>query len=89
MAFYAGKLSITAKYLNEVCKNKGGYKAKEMISLFLISKIKQEILMSGKSIKNIAYEYGFADQSSMGKFFSKITGMSPGEFKKTQALSFS
>ena len=38
--------------------------------------------MSGKSIKAIAYEYGFSDQSSMGKFFSKITGQSPSEFRK-------
>ncbi len=89
VAFYANKLNITAKYLSEVCKAKSGFKAKEIISTFLISKLKQEIVMSGKSIKTIAYEYGFADQSSMGKFFSKITGMSPGEFKKTQALSFS
>ena len=89
VAFYASKLNITPKYLSEVCKSKSGFKAKEIISTFLISKLKQEIVMSGKSIKTIAYEYGFADQSSMGKFFSKITGMSPGEFKKTQALSFS
>ena len=83
VTFYANELHITAKYLSEVCKQKWGYKAKEMISLFLISKIKQEIVMSGKSIKSIAYEYGFADQSSMGKFFNKMTGKSPGEFKKT------
>lgn len=89
VAFYANKLNITAKYLSEVCKSKSGFKAKEIISTFLISKIKQEIIMSGKPIKTIAYEYGFADQSSMGKFFNKITGMSPGEFKKTQTLSFS
>lgn len=88
VAFYANKLNITAKYLSEVCKAKSGFKAKEIISTFLISKIKQEIVMSGKSIKTIAYEYGFADQSSMGKFFSKINGMSPGEFKKTQASNF-
>lgn len=84
VTFYAGQLNITAKYLSELCKVKSGHKAKEMISSFLISKIKQEMVMTGKSIKTIAYEYGFADQSSMGKFFTKITGMSPGEFKKTQ-----
>lgn len=86
VTFYAGQLNITAKYLSELCKAKSGYKAKEMISSFLISKIKQEMVMTGKSIKTIAYEYGFADQSSMGKFFTKITGMSPGEFKKTQGV---
>lgn len=86
VTFYSNQLHITAKYLSEVCKSKSGYKAKEIISLFLISKLKQEIMMTGKSIKTIAYEYGFSDQSSMGKFFSKTTGMSPGEFKKTQGI---
>lgn len=87
VSFYAEQLHITAKYLSEVCKAKSGYKAKEIISSFLISKIKQEMIMSGKSIKTIAYEYGFADQSSLGKFFSKMTGMSPSEFKKSKAIS--
>ena len=82
VAFYAEQLHITAKYLNELCKIKGGHKAKEIITSFLISKIKQEIIMSGKSIKTIAYEYGFSDQSSMGKFFTNVTKMSPSEFRK-------
>ncbi|MBR5030976.1 MAG: AraC family transcriptional regulator [Muribaculaceae bacterium] len=82
VAFYAEQLHITPKYLSEVCKNKSGHKAKEIISSFLISKIKQEMIVSGKSIKTIAYEYGFADQSSMGKFFSKMTGLSPSDFRK-------
>ncbi|MBR5086597.1 MAG: AraC family transcriptional regulator [Muribaculaceae bacterium] len=83
VAFYADLLHITPKYLSEVCKQKSGHKAKEIISSFLISKIKQEIIMSGKSIKTISYEYGFADQSSMGKFFYKMTGQTPGFFRKT------
>jgi YesN/AraC family two-component response regulator len=72
-----------------LCKLKGGRKAKEIITSFLISKIKQEMIMSGKSIKTIAYEYGFSDQSSMGKFFSKNTGMSPSEFRKGYKLPLS
>ncbi len=80
--FYADRLHISAKYLNELCKLKGGHKAKQIITSFLISKIKQEMIMSGKSIKTIAYDYGFSDQSSLGKFFTKATGMSPGEFRK-------
>ena len=82
VSFYAEQMHITAKYLNELCKLKSGRKAKEIIISFLISKIKQEMIMTGKSIKTIAYEYGFADQSSMGKFFTKVTKMSPSEFRK-------
>lgn len=83
VSYYAEQLHITPKYLSEVCKLKSGRKAKEIISSFLISRIKQEIILSSKSVKTIAYEYGFADQSSMGKFFSKNTGQSPGEFRKS------
>lgn len=82
VSFYADKMHITAKYLNELCKLKSSHKAKEIITSFLISKIKQEMIMTGKSIKTIAYEYGFSDQSSMGKFFTKVTKMSPREFRR-------
>ena len=85
VAFYADKLHITAKYLSEICKNKSGRKAKEVISFFLLSRLKREILVTGKSIKQIAYEYGFADQSSLGKFFTKMTGQSPSSFKNSNS----
>ena len=88
VSFYAKKLLISPKYLSEVCKAKSGHKAKEIISSFLVSKIKQEILISAKPIKTIAYEYGFADQSSLGKFFSKMTGLAPGDFRKATLTSF-
>lgn len=81
VSFYASKLNITPKYLSLLCKQKSGYKAKDVISAFLASKLKQELILSGKSAKQLSYEYGFADQSSMGKFFNKATGMSPTEFK--------
>ena len=82
VAFYAEKLHITPKYLSEICKQRSGHKAKEIISSILISKIKREIMITGKSMKVIAYEYNFADQSSLGKFFRKMTGESPSAYKK-------
>lgn len=39
-------------------------------------------MITGKSMKVIAYEYNFADQSSLGKFFRKMTGESPSAYKK-------
>jgi YesN/AraC family two-component response regulator len=80
--FYADKLNITPKYLSEITKQKSRHKAKEVISAILISNIKREIAISGKSLKTLAYEFCFADQSSLGKFFHKETGMSPSDFRK-------
>ena len=81
VAYYASELKITSKYLGEICKCKSGRKAKEIISAVLIAQLKREIALSGKSLKVIAFEYGFADQSSLGKFFRKMTGVSPRLFK--------
>lgn len=81
VTFYASQLKITAKYLAEICKRKSGRKAKEIISIVLIAHLKREIALSGKSMKIIAFEYGFADQSSLGKFFRKMTGVSPRDYK--------
>ena len=82
VAFYAEQLHITPKYLSEICKQKSGYKAKEILSAVLIANIKKDIVMSGKSMKVLAFEYCFADQSSLGKFFRKMTGKSPMAFRK-------
>ncbi len=82
VAFYASRLNITTKYLSDICKQKTEKGAKELISQILVSKLKREILISGLSLKEISYKYAFADQSSMGKFFRKMTGMSPLAFKQ-------
>ena len=82
VTFYGSKLNISPKYLSTISKLKCGRNAKDVISLFLISHIKRDIILTGKSIKTIAYDYGFADQSSLAKFFNKMTGMSPSQFKE-------
>lgn len=82
VSFYAELLNITPKYLSEICKLKTGRKAKEIISSILVRSLKSDLITSGKSMKELALEYGFADQSSMGKFFRKITGLSPLHYKQ-------
>ena len=84
VAFYAQKLCITPKYLNEICKVKSGHKAKEIISSILTNYIKRELTYSSKSMKELAAQFNFADQSSLGKFFRKHTGQSPLTFKRNQ-----
>ena len=84
VAFYAEKMHITPKYLNEISRKKTNFTAKEIITKFLVAQIKRELLISGNSIQRIAYDYNFCDQSSLGKFFKKATGMSPVAFRRSQ-----
>ncbi|MGN1245437.1 MAG: helix-turn-helix domain-containing protein [Muribaculaceae bacterium] len=81
VAFYADKLSITPKYLNEIARKTANRTAKDIISKFIVARIKRELLLSGNSVQRIAYDFNFCDQSSLGKFFKKATGMSPVAFR--------
>ncbi len=84
VAFYADKLHITPKYLNEISRKKAHFTAKEIITQFIVTLIKRELLISGNSVQRIAYDYNFCDQSSLGKFFKKATGMSPIAYRRTR-----
>ena len=81
VAFYADKLNITPKYLNEIARKTANRTAKDIISKFIVARIKRELLISGNSVQRIAYDFNFCDQSSLGKFFKKATGMSPVAFR--------
>lgn len=83
VAFYADKLNITPKYLNEIARKKVNHTAKDVITKFIIAQLKRELLISGNSVQRIAYDFNFCDQSSLGKFFKKATGMSPVNYRKT------
>ncbi|MDE7032691.1 MAG: helix-turn-helix domain-containing protein, partial [Muribaculaceae bacterium] len=38
---------------------------------------------SGKNIQQVAYMLNFSNQSSFGKYFKHLTGMSPTEYQKS------
>lgn len=42
------------------------------------------LILSYSSIKQIAYDLNFPSQSFFGKYFSRIVGMSPTEYRKKQ-----
>lgn len=81
VAFYADRLNITPKYLNEIARKKVNHTAKDIITKFVIAQLKRELLISGNSVQRIAYDFNFCDQSSLGKFFKKATGLSPVAFR--------
>ncbi len=79
--FYAQSLNITPKYLNDLMQRRLQIAAKDMISTILASILRYELSNFDTSAKQLASKYNFSDQSSMGKFFKKETGMSPQNFR--------
>ncbi len=54
--------------------------ATEFISQEIINETKSEMLISNKTIKQIAGEMNFTDLSTFSTYFKSSTGMSPSEF---------
>lgn len=83
VSFYASRLFISPKYLSLLVKEHIGKSASEIIDRFVILEAKNLLRFSGKNIQQIAYELNFPNQSSFGKYFKHLTGMSPSEYQKT------
>lgn len=81
--FYADKMNLTKKYFSVVIKNETGRTASEWIDEFLILEAKKLLATTDMTIQQISIELNFVNQSFFGKFFKRITGMSPKEYKKS------
>ena len=53
----------------------------------VVNSVKQTLLYTPKSIKEIAEEFNFANQSFLGKYFKEYVGMSPKDFREKMKMS--
>lgn len=80
--FYANKLCLTPNYLSGVVKEYTGKTATEWVNDFVILEAKIMLKDTGYSIQEISDRLHFPDQSTFGKYFKKLTGVSPKMYKE-------
>lgn len=83
VAFYADKLFISPKYLTLLVREHTGRTAAEIIDQHVLLEAKNLLRFSGKNVQQVAYELNFSTQSSFGKFFKNLTGMSPTQYMRS------
>jgi len=79
---YADELCVSPKYLTSVCRKHSNYTTSELIAKAVMSRIKQLLLYSDLSIKEVATEMGFDNLSFFGKYVKKHLGLSPNHYRK-------
>ena len=81
IGYYAERMCLTERYLTTVIRQTSGTTAKDWIDRALITRIKIELRHTDKSAAHIADEMHFANPSFFSKYFRRLTGMTPGEYK--------
>ncbi|MCD7962584.1 MAG: helix-turn-helix domain-containing protein [Rikenellaceae bacterium] len=87
IGFYADKLCITPKYLSAAVKCASGKTAGHWIEEFVISEAKQHLKHPGKNIQEISDLLNFSSQSFFGKYFKRLTGISPVKYKHMAGIA--
>ena len=81
IGYYAERMCLTERYLSTVIRQASGTTAKDWIDRALITRIKIELRHTDKPAAQIAEEMHFANPSFFSKYFRRLTGMTPGEYK--------
>ena len=82
IGFYADQLHISPVYLSRVVRQVTGRTVIDYINQMLLTEASFLLRMSPMSITQIADHLHFADTPSFSKFFSRLNGMSPKEYRK-------
>lgn len=81
--FYADRLFISPKYLSLLIKEATGRSAAQWIDDSVILEAKNLLRFSGMNVQQVAYALNFSNQSSFGKYFKHLTGLSPTAFQNS------
>jgi YesN/AraC family two-component response regulator len=83
----ARHLGLNEAYLSSLFKQQTGQTFTEFVNLLRIEKSKELLRHSSASILDISLEVGFSNQNYFNRVFKKLTGITPGEFRRQSAQS--
>lgn len=85
LAFYAELLNISIKYLSISVREITKDAPSDILTNWLLSEARAQLIVSNKTINQLAQEFHFSDQYAFSKFFKKHVGITPSIFRKQQA----
>ncbi len=81
LAFYADKLCVSERHLCTLVRKASGRTPKEWIDKAVVTSAKVKLRHSGKQIREISDELHFPSSAFFCKYFKRMTGCTPQEFR--------
>ena len=82
IGYYASRLSVTPKYLSNVCVRYSGKTAAQWIHESVREEVCYYLKRTLLSIKDVAHTTGFENESFFGKYVKHHLGCTPREYRK-------
>jgi AraC-like DNA-binding protein len=82
VGFYAMKLKLTPKYLSKLIRDNSDKSVNEWINDYVLLEAKALLKSTNMTIQQISDELNFPSQSFFGKYFKRLVGASPKEYRK-------
>lgn len=83
----ASHFNISLHYISEYFKKHTGQNLQQYIINYKLSLIEIRLKHSNMRLNEIAYEFGFTDESHLTKTFKKYRGLKPTDFRKAAAVA--
>jgi AraC-like DNA-binding protein len=81
VADYANLLAVTANHLNRMVKEVTGQTASDAIAEMLLREAKAVLKYTDATVAEIAYQLNFSEPAAFNRFFKKMTGETPLDFR--------
>lgn len=79
--FYASHLCVTPRYMSTIVRNVSGKSAKHWIDEATVNAIKVQLRYTDKQVAEIADDMNFPNASFFCKYFKRLTGMTPMDYR--------
>lgn len=79
---YAGWLGYSRRTLNRVCQQAAGRSAKDLADGRVALEAKRLLIGTDTPVEQIAAQLGFSEATNFGKFFHRLAGVAPGDFRR-------
>ncbi len=83
--YFAERCFLSPNYFGDLVKKETGRSPQEFIQAKIIDMAKEELLGTGKTVTEIAYDLGFQYSQHFNRYFKRGVGMTPTDYRKAEA----